>query len=80
VFVADSLPRFADGLSRRDNVAAVQLVGLDSGRTFAIGIGPASVTVSGAEHELLAWLLGRSRGESLQREPDGALPALPAVY
>jgi maleylpyruvate isomerase len=80
VFVQDSLPRFAAALGDRDNLTPMQLAGLDTGRTYAIGTAPAPVTVSGPEHELLAWLLGRSRGGSLRREPDGTLPAIPDMY
>jgi maleylpyruvate isomerase len=80
-FVVDILPLLVSGLSQRDDAPVLGVVGLDSGRRFTIGpAGPADLTVSGAEAELLAWLLGRSDGRSLGREPDGALPAVPAIY
>jgi hypothetical protein len=75
------LPLLVGGLNQRDDTPVLGLVGLDSGRSFTIGPARlADMTVSGAEAELLAWLLGRSDGRSLGREPDGALPAVPAIY
>ncbi len=80
-FAAAMLTRIVSGLSPRDEAPAVHLAGLDTGRTFTIGpAGPGDMTVSGTEPELLAWLLGRSDGRSLRREPAGALPAVPAIY
>jgi hypothetical protein len=40
----------------------------------------AGITVTGSEPELLAWLLGRSDGLGLGREPAGPLPVIPAIY
>jgi maleylpyruvate isomerase len=80
-FVDDLLPLLVTDLNDRGKVAATHLACLDTGRTFAFGTpGLAGVIVSGPEHELLAWLLGRSDGRSLSREPDGSLPAIPAIY
>jgi hypothetical protein len=59
----------------------MRLVSRDSDRMFSIGgAGSADTTVTGSEPELLAWLLGRAGGRSLRREPDGPLPANPAIY
>jgi maleylpyruvate isomerase len=80
-FVQDSLSRMVAGLSARDDVVAMHLAGLDTGRTFAVGAADAaSVSVRGPEHALLAWLLGRSQGASLHPEPDATLPAIPGIY
>lgn len=80
-FAGDLLSLLVSGLKQREDMPAVTIAGLDSGRTFTIGpAGPGGMTVSGPEAELLAWLLGRSDGRSLDREPDGALPLVPAIY
>jgi maleylpyruvate isomerase len=80
-FVAGMLPLVAGGLSRRDGVTAMRLAGTDTGHGFTIGTAAiARVIVSGPEPELLAWLLGRSDGRELGREPDGPLPGVPAIY
>ena len=80
-FVADMLSLVADGLGRRDGMTAIRLAATDSGRDVAIGtVALAGITVRGPEPELLAWLLGRSDGRALGREPDGPLPGVPAVY
>ncbi|MFY9929451.1 MAG: maleylpyruvate isomerase family mycothiol-dependent enzyme [Streptosporangiaceae bacterium] len=79
-FVADMLQLVADGLGRRDGMAALRLTGTDTGRDLTIGnAAPAGITVSGPEPELLAWLLGRSGGRALGREPDGPLPNVLAI-
>lgn len=77
-FVEEMLRRTAAGLRARDGVPPVRLAG--AGRSFSIGSGPPDITVTGPEADLLAWLLGRSDGRSLAPDPDGALPALPAIY
>jgi hypothetical protein len=41
---------------------------------------PATAVITGPGGELLAWLLSRSGGAALTREPAGALPAVPAIY
>jgi maleylpyruvate isomerase len=77
-FVDDSLPRVVAGLNERDDAPGLRLVGLDTGRRFTVGA--ADATVSGPEHELLAWLLGRYRTGSLSRQPEGTLPVPPDIY
>ena len=80
-FVADMLKLLASGLGQRGGMAALRLASRDGGGVFTIGdAGPADVTVTGSEPELLAWLLGRADGRGLGREPDGPLPAIPAIY
>jgi maleylpyruvate isomerase len=59
---------------------AVRLRAVDTGRDFQIGDPAGSLQVSGAEPELLAWLLGRSDGAGLGRDTPGPLPPLPSVY
>jgi maleylpyruvate isomerase len=80
-FVTGMLTLLASSLSQRDGMAAMRLAGRDGGGSYAIGgAGSADITVTGSEPELLAWLLGRADGRGLGREPDGPLPAVPAIY
>lgn len=81
-FVENLLPRIVSGLGERDeSMPATRLVGSDTGRAFGIGpVSPASAAVVGLEHELLAWLLGRSDGSLLTPEAGVPLPAVPAIY
>lgn len=81
-FVGDMLPRIVTALSEREQAKpAFRLEGTGTGR--ALSIGPATCTtavIAGPDGELLAWLLGRSDGSLLAREPAGRLPAVPAIY
>jgi maleylpyruvate isomerase len=80
-FVTGMLTLLASSLGKRDGMAAMRLASRDGGGIFTIGrAGSAGITVTGSEPELLAWLLGRSDGRGLGREPDGPLPAIPAIY
>jgi maleylpyruvate isomerase len=80
-FVTGMLTLLAGSLGQRDGMAAMRLASCDGGGIFTIGrAGSAGITVTGSEPELLAWLLGRSDGRGLGREPDGPLPAIPAIY
>jgi maleylpyruvate isomerase len=80
-FVADMLTLLASSLSRREGMAAMRLASRDGGGIYAVGgAGSADITVTGSGPELLAWLLGRSDGRGLGREPDGPLPTVPAIY
>jgi maleylpyruvate isomerase len=80
-FVTGMLTLLAGSLGQRDGMAAMRLASRDGGGIFTIGrAGSADITVTGSEPELLAWLLGRSDGRGLGREPDGPLPAIPAIY
>jgi maleylpyruvate isomerase len=52
-----------------------------TGRVVRLGGDAAdTITVSGTEADLLAWLLGRSHGECLDRDTPGPLPSMPSVY
>lgn len=75
-FVRAVLDEQPDRLADRDDMPALVLHGADSGKTWVIRGGGA--TVSGPEPALLAWLLGRSSGEVLAVEGGAPLPALPA--
>jgi maleylpyruvate isomerase len=81
-FVTDMLTLLASSLGQRDGMAAMRLArrGGGGGIHAIGGPGPADMTVTGFGPELLAWLLGRSDGRDLGREPDGPLPAIPAIY
>jgi hypothetical protein len=68
-------PSLLPGWSR----PAVRLRATDTGRVFVIGEADAG-TVSGPEHELLGWLLGRSAGGALIRCPAGPLLDVPDAY
>jgi len=81
-FVSGLLPVLVSDLNgRAGQMRATRLSASDTGRAFAIGaLTPRSPKVTGPEHELLAWLLGRSAGPRLDREPAGPLPDVPAIY
>ena len=55
--------------------------GLEPGTGLAPGLDPAAdasiPTIEGPEAALLAWLIGRTKGDGLNVEPRGPLPALP---
>jgi maleylpyruvate isomerase len=72
--LAGALPRFAGP----DSPAAL-LRATDDGSEHRIGPPelPATVTIAGPSHALLAWLLGRSDGGSLSATPAGPLPPVP---
>ena len=55
-------------------VIRIQPTGL--GHALQLGKGEPEVTVSGAAHELAAWLAGRSAGTALTVEPEGDLPTI----
>lgn len=74
-FTDRMLSELVRSFSMRDDAPRVTL---RAGTTLErIGDGAAS-TVSGAPTEIVAWLIGRSKGSSLEVEPSGPLPALPA--
>jgi maleylpyruvate isomerase len=80
-FVTDMLGLLASSLGQRDGMTAMRLASRDGDSIFIIGVaGSADITVTGSEPELLAWLLGRADGRGLGREPEGPLPAVPAIY
>ena len=81
-FVNDMLPRIADSINERAEAPPpVRLDGTDTGQTFKIGqVQDGTTTVSGPDYELLAWLLERSTGGTLNVQPVQRLPAMPSVY
>ena len=80
-FATGMLTLLAGSLGQRDGMAAMRLASRDGGGSYSIGdAGSAVITVTGSDPELLAWLLGRADGRRLGREPDGPLPAIPAIY
>jgi maleylpyruvate isomerase len=65
---------------------AADFAGWESGLTASsedlafkadIGAAPAPITVRGPARAIAAWLIGRSTGDALRREPVGQLPAVP---
>ncbi|MHB1432185.1 MAG: maleylpyruvate isomerase family mycothiol-dependent enzyme [Streptosporangiaceae bacterium] len=77
-FVADLIDRVTAGLAEDEQCPSVMLVDSGTGRQYLIGAGaPPDRAVSGPDHELLAWLIGRDTGASLAVDPPGALPEVP---
>jgi maleylpyruvate isomerase len=56
--------------------AAVRIRPAGAAHALRLGEGEPAVTVSGAPHELAAWLAGRSAGTALTVEPQGDLPTI----
>ncbi len=75
-FVAGALDEALARLAATPEAPALVVRATDIGLHVAVGAGTAS-TVSGPAVGLLAWLTGRSAGESLHVEPGGRLPTLP---
>lgn len=75
IFVRRALAETVRGFAQRDDVPEFTLV-ID-GAAARVGSG-GQVTVAGSARPVLAWLLGRSSGSSLQTKPAGSLPRLPA--
>ncbi|WP_280483405.1 maleylpyruvate isomerase family mycothiol-dependent enzyme [Nocardia farcinica] len=75
-FVARALPGVATDLAKAvsPDTEAFDLQATDTPFTATLGTGTPVHTVAGTSAHLLAWLLGRSTGESLS----GPLPELPA--
>lgn len=65
--------------SSRDNIPGLGLYARDVSKTWSIGAADGAIPVDGSERAILAWLLGRSKGEDLTfGTSDGAPPLLPA--
>jgi maleylpyruvate isomerase len=81
-FTADFLPKIVAGLRGRGGaMAAVRLAATDTGEVFTIGeVTSGSPLIAGPACELLAWLLGRSPGDTLARPENAPLPVVPAIY
>jgi maleylpyruvate isomerase len=83
-FVTRRLAGVADGFRDDPDCPAALLTDTSTGRKYSIGTvsmtgggEPASVTIAGPGHLLLAWLIGRSQGDGLTVDPSGQLPAVP---
>jgi maleylpyruvate isomerase len=75
-FVARLIAELAETFTARPEVEGIDLVASDRGGAWTIGPRTADVVVvTGAAHDLLPWLLGRSSGSALTASP--VLPALP---
>jgi maleylpyruvate isomerase len=74
-FVTRTLDFVTRGFLARGDVPVLSLRGTDSGRSWEVG--RAGAELRGPDHELLAWVVGRSDGASLVSEPDGPIPAAP---
>ncbi len=81
-FVASALARAADSFTGREDIPACAITAADTGASFRIGRGgpvTAPTFVRGPAATVLAWLIGRDNGDSLQvTGDDPVLPALPA--
>ena len=79
-FIADHLRTVAAAFDRRGDAPSLRLQAVDSGLTWTIGRSDAAPVVSGPQHVLLAWLLGRSDGTGLELRGARVLPELPFLY
>jgi maleylpyruvate isomerase len=73
-FVADESRRVLGELSADESMPPIRVQATDQPIRHDFGGEP---LVTGPAHELLAWLIGRSRGERLTVTPAQPLPALP---
>lgn len=79
------LDRAVAGMNDERHLAPLNasLRATDTGRTYHLhhsaGTGDTE-RISGTEADLLAWLMGRSDGETLTRDKPGPLPAAPGIY
>ncbi|MPZ63739.1 MAG: maleylpyruvate isomerase family mycothiol-dependent enzyme [Propionibacteriales bacterium] len=76
-FVTKVLGRVAGDLAERSGLPPFSMHATDTGATYALRDGSGSV-ISGPQTALLAWAIGRARGEGLTVEPPGDLPELGA--
>jgi len=81
-FVATALARAAGSFAGREDIPACAVTAADTGAWFRIGRGrpaTAPTVVRGPAATVLAWLIGRDSGGSLQvTGDDPVLPSLPA--
>jgi maleylpyruvate isomerase len=81
-FVATALARAADSFAGREDIPACTVSAADTGASYRIGrAGPATAPtfVRGPAPTVLAWLIGRDGGDSLQVTGDDPVrPVLPA--
>ncbi len=78
-FAAQCLATVAGNFAARPQAPPAVLHSTDDDTQYRIGppAEPAAVTVTGPARDLLAWLIGRSAGDSLVTEPAGPLPPVP---
>ncbi len=74
--VVDLLDEVTAFVSGRDGCPAVVLDATDTGQRWSIGAEGDAVTLTGTQTALLAWLIGRRRGEPLQSST-GDVPDAP---
>ncbi len=81
-YVQELMDIVVESLTSRDlTPLAARLEATDTGRTFGLGRDAAGTgPVSGTEADLLAWLMGRTDGASLDRKRPGPLPPMPSLY
>lgn len=77
-FVEPMLERTVASFRRRPQVPAMRLRAGDGAPSYEIG-GADGPLVEGSAHSLLAWLMGRTKGEGLSAR-GGALPEPPALF
>jgi maleylpyruvate isomerase len=81
-FVRERLVSVVQALNRRRlSPQSLRLEAVDSGTSYDLeGATPRHATVTGADAELLLWLLGRSRGDALVVSDGRRLPVMPSTY
>lgn len=79
-YVARELNEVAAAFRGHPGMPPVLLVDEDGRRTLTVGPEglPPAVTVTGRAKTLLAWLIGRTRGDGLVADPAGPLPVPPS--
>jgi uncharacterized Actinobacterial protein TIGR03083 len=76
--VAELLTDVARSMGAKEDCPPLRLVATDQERTWTVGSEAEAEAVTGTAPELVAWLLGRSRGKSLRTGDGGRkLPKLP---
>jgi len=83
-FTSRQLKTVAAAFDRRPDTPGMRLHATDTDTTLTIGpsgpSGPSGPTITGPQHALLSWLLGRSAGETLDLQGEEVLPAPPFLY
>ena len=85
-FVQFMLRLAVSALSKRDAVPAMSLTTSDTATSYDVGPAAAFtldapiIAIHGAQHSLLAWLMGRSPGADLTVQGNEPLPKPPPLY
>lgn len=79
-FVHAMLIRTVASFAARGDTPAMHLLATDTGSSHRIGTGQQAPFISGTQSALLAWLMGRSRGDGLSLRNAAALPQPPFLY